>query len=455
MRGGAYLSARQALGMCVSLAGAFLLVKILGPTEWGHYAAALGFYTTVQLLSQLGIGVYLVRTEREPSVTLLHQAATLLALLGLAGALAGAATLPLLTGLSRLEGARLPTLAMYAALPLAAVSQVPTAILDRRLAYRRIAWIELSGQIAFFVVAITVASGRPNVWAPVSGWWAQQLVLLVGSSVAAGYLPHPAGDRDGWKDMLRYGLGYSLATWIYQLRRAANPLIVGRYLGAEAVAAVSLALQLVVQLSFVTTSVWRLSTAALARIQTERDRLRRAVEEGMRLQVSAAAPPLLLFAWLGPWLVPRLLGPEWQRVPEIFPYVAAGFLFNQIFAMQASTLFVLRRNLAVGATHAVQLALLCGVALATTPSLGIAGWGLGEVAAVGAFALMHRATAETIGAPRYGTTLLLAAAAGVALFTEGMGPMAVVPLVLVSILAQPWRDAWLAVQALRAARTGA
>lgn len=440
--------------MCVSLAGAFLLVKVLGPTEYGNYAAALGFYTTLQLLSQVGIGVYLIRRETDPDGALLHRAATLLGLLGLAGAVAGAATLPLLTGLSRLEAARLPTLVLYAALPLVAITQVPMALLDRRLAYRRVAWIELAGQIVFFVVALGVATLRPTVWAPVSGWWAQQVVLGVGTSAAARYLPRPAYDRDAWRDMMRYGLGYSLATWLYQLRRAANPLIVGRYLGAEAVAAVALAMQLVVQLSFVTASVWRLSTAALARVQGQRERLGRAIEEGMRLQVFAAAPPLLLFAWLGPWLVSRFLGPEWRLVPEIFPFVAAGFLFNQIFAMQAGALFVLRQNVAVGATHAVQLVLLSVVALVLLPGGGVAAWGFGELAAIGGFAVMHAATARSVCEPRYGITLPLAAAAALALFVDRIGLLAVAPLVLVSLLAQPWRDARLALQALRAARSG-
>jgi O-antigen/teichoic acid export membrane protein len=451
LRGSVYLGARQVIGMVVSLGGAFVLMRMLGPREYGFYAAALGFFVSLQLVSQLGIGVYLIRREEEPSADVLHRAATLLVLLGALGVGLGGLTLPLVTRWSRLPEVALPTLALYAALPLSALIQVPMALLDRRLDYRRVAWIELSGQIAFYAVAVGAAVVRPTVWAPVLGWWTQQVLLLAGASRAASYLPRPAWDRRTVEEMIRYGFGYSAAVWLYQLRRAVNPLVVGRYLGAEAVGVVSLTFQLVVQLSFVAVSAWRLSTAALARVQADRARLLRAVEEGMRLQVPAVAPFLLLFAWLGPTLVPVLLGPEWRQVPELFPYVAGGFLFSAVFTMQSSALFVVRRNLEVGAAHLIQLILLAGVGLVLVPLAGLAGWGIAELSMIGGFLYMHRALARETGAPRYGKTLWLAGACALAMFTPVLGVLALVPLALVTVLAQPWRDLLGAVQALRTA----
>jgi PST family polysaccharide transporter len=325
------------------------------------------------------------------------------------------------------------------------------ALLDRRLDYRRVAWIELSGQIAFYVVAVGLALVRPSVWAPVLGWWTQQLVLLVGACRAASWLPRPAWDARSAREMIGYGVGYSAAVWIYQLRRAVNPLVVGRYLGAEAVGVVSLTFQLVVQLSFVAVSAWRLATAALARVQADRGRLLRAVEEGMRLQVPAVAPFLLLFAWLSPRLVPLLLGAEWRQVPELFPFVAAAFLFSAVFTMQSSALFVIRKNLEVGAAHLIQLFLLAAVGLALVPALGLPGWGLAELATVAGFLYLHRAVAREIGVPRYGATLWLSAACALAMFTPVLGLVALAPLALATLLAQPWRDLLGALQALRAA----
>jgi PST family polysaccharide transporter len=452
LRGGVYLGARQAIGLAVSVGGVFLLMRALGPAQYGLYAAALGFFTTLQLVSQLGVGVYLIRHENEPTRKMLDRAATLLGLLGCGALLLGLLTLPALARWSRLEGVALPTFALYAALPVAGVAGVPMALLDRRLDYRSVAWTELGGQLAYYAVGIGVAAYRPTVWAPVIGWWTQQALLLAGASYASRYVPRPAWDRSAAGEMLRYGVGYSVSIWLYQLRRALNPLIVGRYLGAEAVGVVSLTLQLVTQLSFVAVSAWRLSTAALARVQSDPARLLHAVEEGMRLQVPAVAPFLLLFAWVGPWLVPTALGPEWRPLPEVFPFVAASFLFSAVFTLQTSALSVRRENAAVARTHLIQMSLLGGVAFALVPVWGLSGWGLGELATLAGFLHLHRATKRRIGSPSYGTTLVLAAACAVAMFAHRLGPGAALPLVLTVLIVQPWRDLAESLRALRAAR---
>jgi PST family polysaccharide transporter len=452
MRGGVYLGARQSIGLLMSVGGSFLVMRTLGPREYGYYAAALGFMLPLQFISQLGIGVFLIRREKDPDVETLHVAATLLALLGAAAFLLGALTLPPMSRWSRLEEAALPTLALYASLPLATVAAVPVALLDRRLDYRRVAWTELSGQFAFYAVAFSCAVVRPTVWAPVIGWWAQQLVLLVGGCFTASYAPRPGWNAGLVREMIRYGGGYSAAISLYQLRRALNPLIVGRYLGAEAVAAVSLSFQLATQLSFVAVSAWRLSTAALARVQSDSARLLRAIEEGMRLQVPAVAPFLLLFAWVAPSIVPLLLGPEWRQVPVVFPFVAGAYLFGAIFTMQTSALFVVRQNLAVASTHALQMILLAAAGLVAVPILGLVGWGVAELVMLVAFVYLHRATALAIGRPRYGATLALAAACSVGMLTDRLGLVALAPLAIVSILVQPWRDLSSVLQALRAAR---
>jgi hypothetical protein len=50
-------------------------------------------------------------------------------------------------------------------------SRVPSARLERALAYRRLALIELAAQMAFYLVALTLAYRGLGVWAPIGGRW--------------------------------------------------------------------------------------------------------------------------------------------------------------------------------------------------------------------------------------------------------------------------------------------
>ncbi|MER3484535.1 MAG: hypothetical protein C4310_12185 [Chloroflexota bacterium] len=82
LRGGAYLSLRQGVGMLVSFAGLLLLARAIGPEAYGLYAAALNLYTYFLGLSQWGVGPYLVRREGETEAEDYQQAFSLLLLLG-------------------------------------------------------------------------------------------------------------------------------------------------------------------------------------------------------------------------------------------------------------------------------------------------------------------------------------------------------------------------------------
>lgn len=422
LRGGVYLAIRQALGMCVSLVGVLLLTRTIGPKAYGLYASALGVYTYCYNLSQWGIDVYLIRQGAAVEEGDLDVAFTLFLLLGLGAAGLMLAGMPLL---ERWLGAASvgPLLITFVlALPLTLVTLVPLCVLERNLDYRRVALIELGGQISFYVVALPMAYRGLGAWAPLGGWLVQQLLMLVVLFPVARYRPRLRWNSHAARRMLSYGLSYDSSIWVWQLRSLVNPLLVGRFLGLEAVGYVALAIRLVDMLSFVKNATWRLSIAALARLQTDRAKLRQAVSEGMRLQVMALGPILVGFGLVGPWLFPQVFGPKWAPVMEIYPFVALGAFTNVIFNLHSSALYVLKHNWDVTRFHAVHVALFAGAAYLLIPRWGMAGYGLGEVAAILGYAVIHFAVVKRVGAPQYALPLIWWIGLALPLFWRQLGP---------------------------------
>ena len=252
--------------------------------------------------------------------------------------------------------------------------------------------------------------------------------------------------------MLSYGFGYSASIWIWQLRRLVNPVLVGRVAGAEGVGIVALAVQIVTQLSFVASASWRLSTAVLARLQTDLPRLTAAVGEGMRLQIAAVGVPLVAFAWVGPWIVPLLFGHAWGPVTLVYPFIALGGLANAAFNLHSSALYVRRHNGDVALFHTVHILLFAGSAWLLLPRVGLVGYGWAEVMAIASYALAHRALALRVGAPPSRGALLLGAAFGLALFRDALGWASVLGLLALAAWPQTWREVGAAWQAARGAR---
>ena len=196
VRGGAYLGIRQVVGTAINVAGVILLPRFLGPSDYGVYAAAMGLFVAVQLVAQLGVGVYLVRAADADRPELFWCASTLLLAAGCAAAVTASLRTPLAQRWTRIDGLVGVGLVVFAMLPLSNLTQVPLARLERALDYRRVAWVELVSQLLFFVVAIPLAWMGAGPWAPVAGFAAQQVVAFALTHVG-GLVPAalPLGRR--------------------------------------------------------------------------------------------------------------------------------------------------------------------------------------------------------------------------------------------------------------------
>src|SRR5207253_3175944 len=189
MRGGTYLAARQAMGTFIAVVGVLVLTRIIGPSQYGLFAAALGVFTVARIISQLGVNVYLIRHEVSPDTEVCGTATTLLLMSAVVTTLILFATIPLTENFTRLAGYRAVAFPMFGGLFLNHLSQVPMAMIERKLDYRRTAWVEVIAQLSFVMVAVPRAVAGDGARALVLGWWVQQIVTFALFHMAARRMP--------------------------------------------------------------------------------------------------------------------------------------------------------------------------------------------------------------------------------------------------------------------------
>lgn len=228
-----------------------------------------------------------------------------------------------------------------------------------------------------------------GVWAPVVGYWIQQIMISIGTLWASRYMPRLTKNLNDLKDMVQYGIGYSSSMWVWQIRSLINPLIVGKFLGAEAVGIVALAIRVVEALSFVKKITWRISISALAKVQGDNKKLKDAVDEGMMVQVIAVGPFLVGFSLLSPYIIPIVFGQKWMSLSIIFPFIALSYLINSVFNMHSSVLYVKKENWSVTLFHMVHVIIFFISSIIFVPLLGVAGYGWAEVAAFLGYIVIH------------------------------------------------------------------
>lgn len=405
IKGGALMVIRQALGILLSLIGVLFITKVIGPTEYGLYGVSYGIVSFLGGLGIWGLDVYLLRKTSNPDQQDYDQVFTLLL------CISSVFTLSLVLGQHIFaQMLNLPQVAPLIAtlgltLPLSLLNLPLTIKLDRDLNFKRVAYIELISQVSYYVIALPLAHQGVGAWAPVGGLWLQQITMVLLTLYSTNLRPRLCWKPPLIREMLAYGLSYSSSTWVWQLRSLVSTVILGRLAGATAVGFVALAIRLAEMLAFAKSVTWRLAMAALAKLENDRTRLRKSIEEGMRLQALAVGLPLAAFTILAPVVLPLVFGKDWTPVLHVFPLIAIGYVSNSIFNLHSSVLYLLGKNLEVTWFHIAHVGLFAGSAFLLIPHLGIMGYGWAEIVALVSYIVIHIYTAKEIGSPNYTVAL--------------------------------------------------
>jgi len=396
LRGGMFLVARYGLGVLISIGNMFVMTWWIGPHAYGLFVTAIGIAAFLASVARAGVDTYLVRCEARPDNTLYGTAASLIVGASLVLTLAAAACIPLLIGWFGNREFVPAFVVLLLAVPLTGLIGVPMAKLERNLDFRSIAMIELAAQAAGLIIAILLAWRGMGVWAPVLGQIGWQLLTLILAYRYAQMNLCLRFNSSLARTMAKYGVGLTVSLRTWQLRTLVSPLIVGHFLGAEAVAFVALAIRIAEALGTFRQAAGRMAIAALARLQGSRDRLSYALQRAVYLQVITLGPLLCGFALFGPTLLPRLLGSRWLPSLAVFPFVAAAVLVNSVYNLQASALFVTGKPWMVTQSFAAHVFLLAAATVILVPRCGIVGYGAAELIACVPYLLIHYALRQDV-----------------------------------------------------------
>lgn len=401
IKGGAFLLVRQAIGLMISVSGVLLVTRLIGPRQYGLFAAGLGIVLFLCMFGTWGLDVCLLRKTEEPEEKEFQQAFTLLLLLAAALFCGVIALRHAVAAFLKMPEESSLLLALALGIPLNLLTVPAVVKLDRDLNFKQVAINELASQAAYYLVAVPLAFRGAGAFAPTFGFLTQQVSLLTLSYTTVKFRPGLHWEPRLIKQMLGYGLSYSSSIWIYQLRNLVNPLIVGRFAGAEAVGYVAVSIRIAQAISFARGATWRLAMPAFAKISRETARLRKGITEGMRFQAVAVGFPLALFALLSPFLIPLGFGHHWTSAERVFPFIALGYLSNAMFNLHSSVLYMLTKNWQVTWFHIVHIILFAGSAIILVPRIGFVGYGWAEIVALLSYPVIHYFLTEAVGSPSY------------------------------------------------------
>lgn len=347
LQGSAYLTIRNGVSVLLSLVGSVLVTRIVGPDSYGLFMAASSIFAYLNTLISPGVVAYLIREQSSESVEQYHLAFWWLLGLGSVMTALASGVVLVLSAISEQDASFvLMAVLLFIWLPVAQISAVPQAILERDLDYRGLATVQIAAQVGTYALTIPLAQLGLGKWALVAGFWAGQTIQAVGYYAKARYYPRWHWSSAQWKQMWHYSFSRALAGWIYNLREITPSLILFPLAGERAMGYYALADRLIKMMGFLYNAFGGVSFAAFARIQHDRARFTKAIQETIQYLVAFLGATLSVFGAVVGVIVSWFLGAKWDAVTiqQLCIIMASRVLITTASGIQTQALYVVGQN---------------------------------------------------------------------------------------------------------------
>lgn len=343
-----------------------VMARLVEPGDYGLFGMVLALTGLLSLLSDMGLPLAAIQKDglthsQLSNVFWLNVAVGLilgLLVLGAAPMVARFYSQPALT-----------TVTTWCALsyPLEALGAQHGALLQRRMAFGRLALCSVVGLVGSGAIGIWLARDGLGVRALVAQQVFRSALTAAGYWVAAAWLPGLPSRRSGVLGMVRIG-GYVTAfNLVNYFARNLDNILLGRFWGPTTLGLYSRAYTLMTYpVSLISAPVSRAALPALARLQSDPDRLRNAYLRVLQFIGFLSFPLMGLLLVCADDVVLVVYGPSWREAAPLFRILCvAGFwqgIYNatgQVFVASGRTDRMFRCGLWMSAATVV--AFLVGV----------------------------------------------------------------------------------------------
>jgi O-antigen/teichoic acid export membrane protein len=313
LKGAAWLGGASAVRLGLRVISVAILARLVTPTEYGIVAGATFVMDFAAMIYTVGLASTLVQfkeIQREHVATAFSTSLVL-------SLVAGTAVWLGAPGISELMG--IPELAeilrvLVFVMPFGSFATLCESLLARNMKLKSVALRQLVGFIiASFLVGVPLALAGYGYWA---------LVAMLASEVVAGaaalalisrnLLVWPSFSRAAFAELWPISLGFSINKPFVYLASNIDKFLIARLSGAEALGFYTRAGFLVTNATHLFSNIARVALfAAMAQVQMDKERLRRALLKSLSLTALVTIPASAFCIVFAPELVGLLLGKQW------------------------------------------------------------------------------------------------------------------------------------------------
>jgi O-antigen/teichoic acid export membrane protein len=366
IRGGVARLGSQVATLALRTGSIAVLARLLGPKDFGLVGMVTVFTGMLGMFRDFGLSAAAVQRS---DVTA-DQHSTLFWINVLLGALLGLVTLAAAPAIAAFyHEPRLVWVAavLATAFLFNAMGIQHSTLLQREMRFTAMAAISVLSLIVGTAVAIGGAAVGYGYWALVANSVITPLVASIGFWLATGWVPGMPRRRAGIRSMMHFGGTITLNGIICYIAFNADKVMIGRFLGVDAIGIYGRGYWLVsIPTDNLNSAVGEVAFSALSRLQNDPARLRSYFLKGFSFVLGLTLPVTIACALFADDIVLVLLGPKWQASTEIVrllaPMVAVMAVINPMGWLLYS-LGLVRRSVKISLVLAPTVILGCVLGL--------------------------------------------------------------------------------------------
>jgi len=370
---------KQIISSVLSLGSAVLIAREIGPEAYGTYFICITALEYLVQASQFGIPPFLYRKQTEQFERALNIFFTY--------SFCSISFISFFIFISlflipfQKTELLLAGQMMALVLPVQIVAQAYRIFLEKHLQARSLFTIELSSQLAFLIVGGFYAFKQSGYLAPVLGFWAQSVVMVLFSIRLSVYRPSFCFAGAEARALLHNGAPVVLVSLVYGAQALLLTFVTSLKLGVSDTGELGLVRRIISRASFLQSPNTRLSNIICGNHVTNQERLRHFISSNLYLNTLAFGSLFLILAWTPSRIFETILGTKWKGVHDILPWLSFAAFINSSLYVLNSVLVVLEAHRPRLVAALFTLGVLAMAAATLMPLYGIKGWAMAEAAA--------------------------------------------------------------------------
>jgi O-antigen/teichoic acid export membrane protein len=325
--GGVVSAAAQGGQLALTLAYNAVLARLLSPREFGLVAMAMTIGGFLQIFKDAGLSTATIQREDITHAQVSNLFWINLGVSCVAG-MTMVITAPLIAWFfhqSEVAGISV-TFAFGFLFEGLAVQHM--ALLNRQMRFKLASGIEVGAAAAGFLIGIVMALSGWGYWSLVGATLSTSLMRLMAVWMAVPWRPKRPTRQSGTGPLVHFGADLTLVGILYAFARGSDGLLIGRFLGTEAVGLYSRATALLTRpMERLISPIHQVIVPALSRLQAEPERYKQTFLSAFGGLVIAFFLFTAVFFPLAHPLVIVVLGQKWEAAAPIFAALTIAALF--------------------------------------------------------------------------------------------------------------------------------